>query len=310
MESSNKLPLLQCEQILDLLETKPTEEERQALRLHLKQCADCRAELRLRAVMTRMAEEPPADLTNSIMTRIRDEKRKTAARLRFIRRMGAAAAAVVLIPAVVILAPILLRTGNSVVTDDALLKEETRAAETAPETAAPEFLIYTTDSDIPTEIPASGSSADSDNLSAEAEDVQNPPMFSAAPPVQSPAPETSPGTAPAATAEPIAPTAPPSYVTTKSTSAAERQTSPATMAADTAAAPQAEDPVYAVLRTLFGEKTISAHIAAFDGEEEDLLPYLCGALSVTRQDFVLQAQRMALSFTETELDRLFPDAAE
>ena len=307
MESSNKL-LLQCEQILDLLETKPTEEERQALRLHLKQCADCRAELRLRALMAQMSEEPPADLTNTVMTRIRDEKRKTAARLRFIRRMGAAAAAVVLIPAVVILAPILLRTGSSVVTDDALLQEETRA-EAVPETAAPEFLTFTADSDAPTEIPASGSGENSDNRYAETEDVQNPPMFAAAPPAQSPEPETIPETAPA-TAAPVAPTAPPSYVTTKATSTAERQTSPSTMTADSSAAPQEEDPVYAVLRSLVGEKIISAHIAAFDGEEEDLLPYLCEVLSVTREDFELQAQRMALSFTEAELDHLFPDAAE
>ena len=119
MESSNTTPQLSCEQVRQLLDDKSAGASPDALRQHLKTCADCRAELRLRAVMSQLMEEPPADLTDSVMSRIRAEQKKTASRLRFIRRAGAVAAAVVLIPAVVILAPILLRTGNSVTSDDA-----------------------------------------------------------------------------------------------------------------------------------------------------------------------------------------------
>jgi len=124
MEANNTTPLLDCEQVRRLLEEKSAGASPEALRLHMKSCADCRAELRLRVAMNQMLEEPPADLADNIMTRIRAEQKKTAARLRFIRRAGAVAAAVVLIPAVVILAPILLRTGNSAVAgDDARLGE-------------------------------------------------------------------------------------------------------------------------------------------------------------------------------------------
>lgn len=307
MESSNTTPQLSCEQVRQLLDDKSSGASPDALRQHLKTCADCRAELRLRAVMSQLMEEPPADLTDSVMSRIRAEQKKTASRLRFIRRAGAVAAAVVLIPAVVILAPILLRTGNSVTSDDAARDEETRTQivdTTLPETTA--AALYDTFSDAyhaPTapdaEVP------EAENVPAEPASTDEAPklMFSTAPASDSgtpqPSPETTPETAPVSAA--------PSYVRPKEQSATDRQTSPSTMASDTAVhAPQSELPVYAVLRALVGERVLSAHIAAFSGSDVDLPAYLCGMFSVTRQEFVEQANIMSLSFTEEELDLLFP----
>ena len=314
MEANNATPLLRCEQVRQLLEDKSAGPDREALRLHLKTCADCRAELRIRAVMTQMMEAPPADLADNIMTRIRDEQKKTAARLRFIRRAGAVAAAVVLIPAVVILAPILLRTGNSAVAEDDARLEEIRTpteAERLPETtaAAAADFFYTFGDTAPETAAPTGESPEAEDNSNTAATTEAPKiMFSTAPATEAapapaaPAPETVPETA--------AVSAAPSYVGIKETSSAERQTSPSTMASDSSAAPQSELPVYAVLRALVVEQVVSAHIAAFSGSDADLPAYLCTIFSITREEFAQQAAAMALTFTEEELDRFFPAAQQ
>lgn len=317
MEANNTTPLLDCEQVRCLLEEKSAGASPEALRLHLKSCADCRAELRLRVVMNQMLEEPPADLADNIMTRIRAEQIKTAARLRFIRRAGAVAAAVVLIPAVVILAPILLRTGNSAVAGDDARIEEIRTpteAERLPETTAAAFNTF---ADIipETAAPAGDTPEEEDYTYSAAGNEAAKVMFSTspaeteqnAPAPAAPAPEAAPETVP----ETAAVSAAPSYVGTKETSASDRQTSPSTMASESVtAAPQSELPVYAVLRAMVGEKVVSAHIAAFSGSEADLPVYLCRIFSVSREDFVRQAADMSLSFTDEELARLFPVSAQ
>lgn len=314
MEANNTTPLLDCEQVRRLLEEKSTGVSPEALRLHLKSCADCRAELRLRVVMNQMLEEPPAGLADNIMTRIRAEQSKTAARLRFIRRAGAVAAAVVLIPAVVILAPILLRAGNSAVAGDDARIEEIRIpteAERIPETtaAAADLTEAFLDTSPEAEAPA-GEETDAQNKTLAAETEAPQLLFSTAPAETKqkapaapadPAPETAPETA--------AVSAAPSYVGTRetSTSVSDRQTSPSTMASESVtAAPQSELPVFAVLRAMVGEKVVSAHIAAFSGSDADLPAYLCSLFAVKREDFVRQAADMSLSFTDEELDRFFP----
>ncbi|MBQ4043343.1 MAG: hypothetical protein IJD06_05030 [Clostridia bacterium] len=307
MESSNTTPQLSCEQVRQLLDEKSAGASPEALHQHLKTCADCRAELRLRAVMSQMLAEPPADLTDSVMNRIRAEQKKTAGRLRFIRRAGAVAAAVVLIPAVVILAPILLRTGNSVTSDDAARDEETRAQivdTTLPETtAAALFGTFSGAYSAPIAPDADAPEAEKSPAKPASTNEASKILFSTASASDTgtpqPSPETVPETAPVSAA--------PSYVRPKEQSATERQTSPSTMASDTAAAaPQSELPVYAVLRALVGERVLSAHIAAFSGSDVDLPAYLCGMFSVTREEFVEQAQNMSLTFTDEELDLLFP----
>ena len=277
MHTENNSPL-SCEKAIALLDEGIQGAENAALEEHLAACGECRAMARILQISASLAADVPADMTGSVMTRIRRERLKQSARMRFVRRFGAVAAAAVLVPAAVIFAPILFGAK-----DAASVPAEgvtAAVADTAEETMA--FTCAETVVEAPAETEAAS---------------RGPVMMMAPPPaVTSEVSHTEDAANGASDAVPPAGPAP-SYVTSFS---AQKQSDSAyaTMAVDEM---KQSRPLRAVFTVLLGAEKAALM------EENDLAAaaLLCRENKITREEFLAAAEALHVEITEEQIKAIF-----
>ena len=278
MCTENNSPL-SCEKAIALLDEGIKSADNAALEAHLAACGECRAMARILQISASLAADVPADMTETVMTRIRRERLKQSARMRFVRRFGAVAAAAVLVPAAVIFAPILFGAK-----DAASVPAEgvtAAAADTAEETMAQ--IAAETVAEAP----------------AETEAASRGPVMMMAPPPAAVTSEASPSENDEnGASETVPPAGPaPSYVTSFS---AQKQSDSAyaTMAVEEL---KQSRPLRAVFTVLLG-----AEKAALV-EENDLAAaaLLCYENKISREEFLAAAEALHVEIAEEQIKAIF-----